>query len=162
LEIFSVLPRLAEAAHFYELKVNSDLTITIPARLTEKELQNDMVKILVPPPATRDDELVAVCGGMYYGREAPGMPTLVSEGQHIEAGQPIYIIEVMKMFNKVCAPFSCTIDKVLLENVDGIIVRQGQPLFKVTPDERVVDEDPAAIRRHRQARTETLLHGIIG
>lgn len=161
LEVFSALPRLAEAALYYELKVNADLTITLPPRLSNKQLQEDMAKVLVPPPATKADELVAVCGGMFYGREAPGMPTFVSEGDHVEAGQPIYIIEVMKMFNKIYAPFSCTIDKVLLDNQDGVIVKQGQPLFKVTPDERVVEEDPAEARQRRQARTEALLQGLV-
>ncbi len=74
-----------------------------------------MKKILVPPPATKADEIVAACGGMYYGQEAPGMPPFVTEGMHFEKGQPLYIIEVMKMFNKICAPFSGTIDKILMQ-----------------------------------------------
>lgn len=161
MEVMSVLPKLARDAHFYELKVNQDLTVHIPQMLFDEALQEQMMKVLVPPPATKADEIVAVCGGMFYGREAPGLPTFVQEGQHIEAGQVIYIIEVMKMFNKIVAPFSCTIDKVLLENVDGTIVKQGQPLFKVTPDEKVVDVDPAEIAARRKARTEALLKGLI-
>jgi len=157
----SVLPKLARDAHFYELKVNQDLTVHIPQMLFDEALQEQMMKVLVPPPATKADEIVAVCGGMFYGREAPGLPTFVQEGQHVEAGQVIYIIEVMKMFNKIVAPFACTIDKVLLENVDGTIVKQGQPLFKVTPDEKVVDVDPAEIAARRKARTEALLKGLI-
>ena len=40
-------------------------------------------------------------GGTFYAREAPHLPPLVDEGDHFEAGQPLFIIEVMKMFNKV-------------------------------------------------------------
>jgi ferredoxin-fold anticodon binding domain-containing protein len=42
----------------------------------------------------------------------------------------------MKMFNKVLAPFSGTVDEVLVEG-DGVIISKGQTLFKVTPDEKV-------------------------
>lgn len=161
MELFSLLVKLARNVGFYELKVNADLTITIPERLRDKKLQDEMIKVLVPPPATKADELVAVCGGMFYGREAPGMPTFVKEGDHIEAGQPIYIIEVMKMFNKIYAPFSCTIDKIVIGNVDGAIVKQGQPIYKVTPDERVVEEDPVAVTKRRRAATDALLNGLV-
>ena len=161
MEVMSVLPKLARDAHFYELKVNPDLTVHIPQMLFEDALQEQMMKVLVPPPATKADEIVSVCGGMFYGREAPSLPTFVQEGAHVEAGQTIYIIEVMKMFNKIQAPFSCTIDKVLLENVDGAIVKQGQPLFKVTPDEIFVDVDPAVVAAQRKARTDHLLQGLI-
>ena len=61
------------------------------------------------------DEIVAMCGGMYYGQEAPGKPTFVHEGMHFEKGQPLYIIEVMKMFNKVHAAFAGTVTEVLVE-----------------------------------------------
>ncbi len=161
LEIFSALIRIAQSALFYELKVNSDLTVTIPPSLMDKSLQEQMAKVLVPPPATKADELVAVCGGMFYGREAPGMPAFVEEGDHVEEGQPIYIIEVMKMFNKIHAPFACTIDKILLDNIDGAIVKQGQPLFKITPDEKVAEEDPAEVERRKQARTQELVRGLV-
>ena len=161
MEVVSALPKLANEVGFYDLKVNEDLTVYIPESLHDEELQARMMKVLVPPPATKADEIVAVSGGMFYGREVPGAPPFVEEGTHVEAGQPIYIIEVMKMFNKVVAPFACTIDKLLLENIDGAIVKQGQPLFKVTPDEKVVDVDPVAVAKRRRERTDALLNGLI-
>jgi len=70
------------------------------------------------------------------------------------------VIEVMKMFNKVGAPFSGTVDEILVENADGTVVHKGQPLFKVTPDERVVVEDPAVRKARRQERTTALLDAV--
>jgi biotin carboxyl carrier protein len=160
-EVISAFPKIAKEAGFYELHVDENLDVQIPESLHDETLQAKMMKVLVPPPATKADEIVAVSGGMFYGREVPGAPTFVEQGDHVEAGQPIYIIEVMKMFNKVVAPFACTIDKVLLENVDGSIVKQGQPLFKVTPDEIIVEEDPADVKARRVARTDALLTGLI-
>ena len=86
---------------------------------------------------------------MFYGREVPEAPLYVQAGQHFEAGEPLYIVEVMKMFNKVIAPFAGTVDEVLVEG-DGVIIAKGQPLFKVTPDEKVEvlsDTELAALRK---------------
>ena len=159
-EVVSCLIELANEVGFYDLTVTESLDVVIPESLHDEELQAKMMKVLVPPPSTRADELVAVSGGMFYGREVPGAPPFVEPGSHVEAGQPIYIIEVMKMFNKVTAPFSCTIDKVLLENVDGAIVKQGQPLFKVTPDEKLEEVDVAQEAVRRRKRTMQLIQGI--
>ncbi len=159
-EVVSCLIKLANEVGFYDLTLTESLDVVIPEVLHDEELQAKMMKVLVPPPSTRADELVAVSGGMFYGREVPGAPPFVEPGSHVEAGQPIYIIEVMKMFNKVTAPFSCTIDKVLLENVDGSIVKQGQPLFKVTPDEKLEEVDLAQEAKRRRSRTMQLIKGI--
>lgn len=147
LKILAVLPMIAAKTSFYDLKMNEDLTITIPARLLEPERQEAMRKLLSPPPAARADEIVAAMGGTYYAQEAPGLPPFVTTGTHFNVGAPLYIIEVMKMFNKVYAPFAGTVNEVLVKE-SGVVVRKGQTLFKVTPDETVVEEDPE-VRRYR-------------
>jgi pyruvate/2-oxoglutarate dehydrogenase complex dihydrolipoamide acyltransferase (E2) component len=98
---------------------------------------------------------------MYYGQEAPGLPSFVSEGMHFEKGQALYIIEVMKMFNTVRAPFSGTIDKIVMQGGDGTIVQKGQPLFKITPDEKFVDVDPKAMEREKRQQTAEYLKAIL-
>ena len=120
-----------------------------------------MKKILVPPPSTKADEIVTPGGGMYYAQEAPGMPKFANEGDHFEKGQPLFILEVMKMFNKVPAPFSGTIDKILIEGGDGVIVKKGQPIFKVTPDEKFVEVDPKAIEAEKRATTAAYLQDVL-
>ena len=120
-----------------------------------------MKKILVPPPATKEDEIVTPGGGMYYAQEAPGMPPFVTKGMHFEKGQPLFILEVMKMFNKIPAPFSGTIDEILIEGGDGTIVAKGQPIFKVTPDEKFVEVDPKEFERLRQETTSEFLSTVL-
>jgi biotin carboxyl carrier protein len=159
LELYGLLPLIGHKAGFYDLRVNDDLTITIPERLFDREHQAKMKKVLVPPPINKSDEIVAVSGGMYYAQEAPGMPHFVEEGQHFELGDPLYIVEVMKMFNKVYAPFAGTVDKILVES-NGTIVSKGQPLFKVTPDERFVEEDPAEAKARIESNTEKYLGAV--
>ena len=159
-ELLSILPMVALDTQFFELKVNDDLTITIPDELLDKALQEKMAKVLVPPPMAKSDEILAVSGGMFYAREAPGMDSFVKEGSHFQQGQPLYIVEVMKMFNKVYAPFAGTIEKVMIDT-DGVIIKKGQPLFKITPDEQIVIETPEEIAERKRARTAACLAKLI-
>ncbi len=161
IELLGILFLVAENTGFWSFRVEEDLEVTIPHDLHDVELQNRMKKILVPPPATKADEIVAVCGGMYYGQEAPGLPAFVSEGMHFEKGQALYIIEVMKMFNTVRATFSGTIDKIVIQSGDGSIVQKGQPLFKITPDEKFVEVDPKAIEKERREKTLEYLKAVL-
>ena len=159
MDILAILPSIAEATRFFDLGVNSDLSIHIPERLTDEALHTAMAKILVPPPVANSDEILAESGGMYYGRETPAHDVYVNSGDHFNAGDPLYIVEVMKMFNKVYAPFAGTVDEVLIDT-DGVIIRKGQPLFKITPDEHIVVEDADVIAARRQQKTDEFLSQI--
>ena len=160
-ELLGILFMIADETDFYDLKVEADLEVTIPDYLHDPELQAAMKKILVPPPATKADEIVTPGGGMYYGQEAPGMPPFVTEGMHFDKDQPLFILEVMKMFNKVPAPFAGTIDKIIIEGGDGTIVSKGQALFKVTPDEKFVEVDPKEIERQKRETTAVYLKAVL-
>ncbi len=161
LPLLDLLPRIAAKVGFYELRLEEDLTVHIPERLLDRDLAARMKKVLVPPPATKADEIVAASGGLFYAQEAPHLPAFVAEGSHFKVGDPLYIIEVMKMFNKVYAPFAGTVDKILVKSGEGSIVAKGQPLFKVTPDERVVDVDPAEVQRRIRENTQAHLSQIL-
>jgi acetyl/propionyl-CoA carboxylase alpha subunit len=161
LELLGMLFLVAGNVKFWDFKVEEDLEVTIPNHLHDTELQNRMKKVLVPPPSTKADEVVAVCGGMYYGQEAPGLPYFVHEGMHFEKGQALYIIEVMKMFNTVRATFSGTIDKIIMQGADGTIVQKGQPLFKITPDEKFVEVDPKVVEKEKRERTAEYIKAVL-
>jgi len=160
-ELIGLLFMIADAVHFFDFRVEPDLEVTIPTHLHDPDLQARMKKVLVPPPATKADELVAPFGGMLYRQEAPGRPPFVAEGQHFDKGQPLYIIEVMKMFNTVRAPFSGTIDRVIMTGNDGTVVQKGQPIFKITPDEKFEPVDPKKVEKERRARTSELLRAVV-
>ncbi len=159
LEVLGLLPLLAEKVGFYELRLNPDLTVHIPDRLLDPQHQDAMRKVLVPPPATKSDEIVAAMGGTFYSQEAPTFPPFVTKGTHFNQGDPLYIIEVMKMFNKVYATFSGTILEVLLPE-SGVVVRKGQPLFKIRPDEVIVEEDPEVRANRIRKNTDDYLDGM--
>ena len=152
--ILALLPAIAQTTGFFDLAVNEDLSIRIPERLSDPARQAAMARVLAPPPVAESDRIVAASGGMFYGRESPEAALYVEAGDHFEAGDPLYIVEVMKMFNKVYAPFAGTVDEVLVEG-EGVIIAKGQPIFRITPDEQIVAESPhtaAARRREATAR----------
>jgi len=155
-DVIAMLPSIAEATGYYDLTVNDDLTINIPQRLTEDEHQEAMAKVLVPPPVAKSDEILAESGGMFYSRETPEHDVYVSAGDHFDAGDPLFIVEVMKMFNKVYAPFAGTIKEVLVDT-DGTIISKGQPIFKIEPDEVVVIETPEEVAARRKEITGQFL-----
>ena len=155
-DILSILPMLAERVGFFDLALEDDLNISIPDRLLEPTHQLAMRKVLVPPPVTKSDEIVAAMGGTFYPQEAPHLPAFVTKGCHFDRGDPLYIIEVMKMFNKVYAEFAGTIDEIFVPD-SGVVVRKGQPLFKVTPDEHIVEEDRSLRLRRIRSNTDSYL-----
>jgi acetyl/propionyl-CoA carboxylase alpha subunit len=166
LELLDVLCLVGERVGFEALRLEDDLTVSIPERLLDPELQARMKRVLVPPPAASQDEVLAVSGGMFYAQEGPDRPPFVAPGGRFKAGDPLYMIEVMKMFNTVYASFSGTVEEVLVTGAEGIVVRRGQPLFRVRPDERVELEDSATrsarIRAHTKGYVETITGSGVG
>ena len=156
LDILAILPWLAGQTGFSDLAVNGDLTIQIPGRLEERERQSKMAKELAPAPAAGSNEILAASGGMFYTRETPESNPFVVKGSHFEKGEPLYIVEVMKMFNKVLAPFSGTIEDLLIDG-DGIVIAKGQPLFNITPDERVEEVSADLVKGRRREFTDLFL-----
>ena len=114
-------------------------------------------QILAPPPKQSSNEIVTPMGGSFFAREAPHMPILVDEGEHFEEGQPLFIIEVMKMFNKVLAPFAGTVVENLMKNCDGQIIRAGQTILRIEPDEVIVEESDQVIADRRRGLTLAML-----
>ena len=150
MDVLSILPYVGQRAGFFDLCVNEDLSISIPEALRDRDAQDAAFRQLSPPPAISGDQITAPTGGMFYAREAPDQPPFINAGDHFDAGDPLFIVEVMKMFNKVYAPFSGTVDEILIDT-DATIVKRGEAVFKVTPDDEIVtasaDEIQAAIRR---------------
>jgi len=157
LELLGALVKTSVATDFDALTVREDLSVDIPESLKDPVLTEQARKILVPPPKASADEIVAVSGGMFYAQETPGAPAFLDVGTHFNVGDPLYIVEVMKMFNKVYAEFSGTVTEILVDQSDGVIVKKGQPLYRITPDEAAERIDPEVVAL---ARTQHTLHAL--
>ena len=142
LDLLLLIPRLGMRAGFGDVSVNKALEPVFPDRFLAAESAAELARGLAPLPQASSNEIVAPSGGAFFSREAPHLPVLVDEGDHFEAGQPLFIIEVMKMFNKVTAPFAGTVTENVMADADGTVVQKGQAILKIEPDERLELEAP--------------------
>ncbi len=161
-ELLLLIPRIGLQSGFSEITVNERLEPVVPEQYRDTKITRDLIRSLAPPPRQSSDEIVTPMGGAFYAREAPHLPPLVDEGAHFVEGQPLFIIEVMKMFNKILAPFAGTIKKNLMVDSDGAVVCKGQKIFQIEPDELVVEESDAEIKERRNAVTLGLLENMPG
>ena len=67
----------------------------------------------------------------FYRSPSPQSPPFVEEGDAVEAGQTLCILEMMKMMNELTADVSGVVRQILVEN--GETVQYGQPLFAIEP-----------------------------
>ncbi len=79
----------------------------------------------VPAPGAETDAikghaLRSPMVGTFYRSAAPGSKPFVEIGQQVNIGDPVCIIEAMKMFNQIDADHAGTIARILVEN--------GQPV----------------------------------
>lgn len=69
--------------------------------------------------------------GTFYRAPAPGAEPFVKEGDYVEKGQTLCIIEALKVMNEIESEVSGVVRKILVE--DGQPVEFGQPLFYIEP-----------------------------
>ena len=67
--------------------------------------------------------------GTFYRSASPGGKALVEVGTVVKEGEPICIIEAMKIMNEIEADKAGTVKSILCEN--GQAVEYGQPLFVI-------------------------------
>jgi acetyl-CoA carboxylase biotin carboxyl carrier protein len=69
--------------------------------------------------------------GTFYESASPGASAFVKPGDQIEVGQPLCIIEAMKLMNEIESDVAGELVKRLVQN--GQPVMFGEPLFTVRP-----------------------------
>jgi acetyl-CoA carboxylase biotin carboxyl carrier protein len=81
-------------------------------------------------PAAPEGKLIkSPMVGTFYRAASPGAKPFVDVGSEVKAGEPVCIIEAMKIMNEVESDVDGRIAKILVEN--GQAVEFGQPLFVV-------------------------------
>jgi acetyl-CoA carboxylase biotin carboxyl carrier protein len=86
-----------------------------------------------PPPPTPEHEkgyvLHSPMVGTFYRSASPGSKPFIEIGHAVNAGDPVCIIEAMKMFNQIETDHAGTITRILVEN--GQPVEYDQPLLVI-------------------------------
>lgn len=83
-----------------------------------------------PPPATPSPHQIVVRSpltGIFYRTPAPNGPPYVNEGDWVEEGQVVGLVEAMKIFNEIKAEVVGRVVAILAQS--GQVVHQGDPLI---------------------------------
>lgn len=83
-------------------------------------------------PALGTDHITPVTApmvGTFYRAPNPDAPPFVSEGDVVEAGQTVCIIEAMKLFNEIQSDVAGRVARILVDNATP--VEYGQPLILI-------------------------------
>lgn len=81
------------------------------------------------PAAVDGPAIVAPLNGTFYTSSQPNKPPMVKEGDIVKAGEPVCIVEAMKLFNQIKAPYDCKILKALVSHASP--VKKDQPLYLI-------------------------------
>ena len=101
------------------------------------------VAAAVPPPAASAPAVVAAADsglpagtvvrspmvGTFYAAASPGAEPFIKVGQPVKVGDPLGVIEAMKMFNQIEAEIAGKVLAIVAEN--GQAVEFDQPLFVI-------------------------------
>jgi acetyl-CoA carboxylase biotin carboxyl carrier protein len=82
--------------------------------------------------AAAGQQVTAPSLGTFYRAPKPGEAPFVAVGSRVAAGDPLCLVEVMKLFTTVNAPVGGIVIAVHAE--DGDLVEFGQPLVSIDPD----------------------------
>ena len=69
--------------------------------------------------------------GVFYRAASPGADPFVEVGSRVQPGDPLCILEAMKLMNEINSEHGGVITRVLVEN--GELVSLGQELFWIEP-----------------------------
>lgn len=87
----------------------------------EKEASEDSKYVTIKSPII----------GTFYRKPSPDKPAFVEVGSSVKTGDPLCVIEAMKLFNEIESEVSGKIVKVLVD--DSSPVEFDQPLFLIDP-----------------------------
>lgn len=112
----------------------------IPVQPQQTIVQPDPVQVVNvdPQPVIQPEtpsNLVTIKSpiiGTFYRKPSPDKDNFVNVGDEISEGQPLCVIEAMKLFNEIESDISGKIVKILVD--DSTPVEFDQPLFVIDPN----------------------------
>ncbi len=123
--------RIVKAGHPPAGAVPVATVAAAPVALAPTAVAAPVPAAAVPAPAAAEVPEAKVIKspmvGTFYRSASPGAKAFVDVGSTVKAGEPVCIIEAMKIMNEIEADLGGTIARILCEN--GQAVEFGQPLF---------------------------------
>ncbi len=99
------------------------------ARTAGGPARDEAAPVAEAPSAPTGHVVKSPMVGTFYRSASPGSEAFAQVGAVVKEGQPVCIIEAMKIMNEIEADASGTVREILCEN--GQAVEFGQPLFVI-------------------------------
>ena len=108
------------------LKINLMRENNIESQSISKNIEK---KVEIVEEPDEESFITSPIVGTFYSAASPETPAFVRVGDTVKKGQPVCIVEAMKLMNEINCDFDCEIEAVLVSNEQK--VEYGQPLFRV-------------------------------
>ena len=108
------------------LKINLKRENNIEIQSISKNIEK---KVEIVEEPDEESFITSPIVGTFYSAASPETPAFVRVGDTVKKGQPVCIVESMKLMNEINCDFDCEIEAVLVSNEQK--VEYGQPLFRV-------------------------------
>ena len=108
------------------LKINLKRENNIEIQSISKNIEK---KVEIVEEPDEESFITSPIVGTFYSAASPETPAFVRVGDTVKKGQPVCIVEAMKLMNEINCDFDCEIETVLVSNEQK--VEYGQPLFRV-------------------------------
>ncbi|TSE27829.1 MULTISPECIES: acetyl-CoA carboxylase biotin carboxyl carrier protein [Tepidimonas] len=121
--------RIVKGAPAAQAVVAAPVAMPAPAVLTVPAPAEPAAPATAPTaaPVPQGHVIKSPMVGTFYRAPSPGAKPFVEVGQAVKEGEPVCIIEAMKILNEIEADRAGIIKEILVEN--GQAVEYGQPLF---------------------------------
>ena len=110
-------------------KVKQSTMVQMGSAMPAEEPQANQPAEVVVDSTPRGLPVSSPMTGIYYAAPSPSAPPFVKEGESVNAGQVVGLIEAMKVFNEIVAPQAGIVLKVVARS--GEIVNPGEPLLYI-------------------------------
>ena len=117
-----------------ESRVKMTRRFSVPASGPVIVHHSSQSRAAASPPETAPASALTIptpLAGVFYRASSPTSAPFSKEGDVVEPGQTLCIVEAMKVMNEIKAESRCKISRILAEN--GRPVTAGQPLFQIEP-----------------------------
>ena len=113
-----------------EATSNATNVATIPVAETTTQVVSNVTTPVALEAIKADAKIVkAPMVGTFYSKANPNAEAFVTEGDKIEKGQTLCIVEAMKLMNEIESDYAGTVKTIFVK--DGEMVEYGQPLFEI-------------------------------